>query len=108
MKLEDEMRIRDEVIKTAETPASKTKSQVWYFTSMKEHIKEIQKLLVLDTKLYNVIFPETCKEHAKIEAYDLISLLAELFNMPEILAAIPKDVHKLHVLKYRDGCDANE
>jgi len=66
--------------------------RAWYFKEIEAHTKEIRKLLLLNGQIYNET--ETCKEHAKVEVYDLIFLVSELFDMSEITAAIPEKIHE--------------
>jgi hypothetical protein len=61
----------------------------WYFSEMEEHVREIRDLYRACNMAYKG--KETCQEHSRVEAYDLIVLVAEAFNMPEILNAVPKE-----------------
>ncbi|OYT26763.1 MAG: hypothetical protein B6U97_03140 [Candidatus Altiarchaeales archaeon ex4484_96] len=66
------------------------KSVSWYLSEMKEHVIEIRELLDRgETKYRGDI---TCAQHAKTEAYDLIVLTAELFNMDEVIEAVPDKI----------------
>jgi hypothetical protein len=62
----------------------------WYFSEMEDHVREIRELYRACDQAYRG--EETCREHAKVEAYDLIVLTAEAFNMPGILENVPEDI----------------
>jgi len=62
----------------------------WYLDEMEHHVREIRKLLERGEETYKG--EETCREHARIEAYDLIVLTAEAFRMREIIDAIPEEI----------------
>jgi hypothetical protein len=66
------------------------KNMRWYLDEMMSHVREIQELVEAGDKLYRE--QETCEEHARVEAYDLIVLAAEVFEMPEILKAVPGEI----------------
>lgn len=62
----------------------------WYLEEMQHHVKEIRGLLERGDEIYKG--EETCREHARIETYDLIVLAAEAFDMPEILESVPEEI----------------
>ncbi|HIE33529.1 MAG TPA: hypothetical protein EYP86_00110 [Candidatus Altiarchaeales archaeon] len=62
----------------------------WYLDEMEHHVREIRKLLERGEETYKR--RETCREHAKVEAYDLIVLTAEAFRMQEIIDVIPEEI----------------
>jgi len=62
----------------------------WYLEEMEHHLEEIKELLERGDEIYRG--DETCKEHARIEAYDLIVLTAEAFDMSEILDSVPDEI----------------
>ena len=55
----------------------------WYLDQMESHVKEIQELIAEGEKPYRG--QETCRDHARVEAYDLIVLTAEAFGMTDIV-----------------------
>ena len=62
----------------------------WYFSEMEDHVREIRELYRACDQAYHE--KETCRDHARVEAYDLIVLTAEAFNMPEVLENVPDDI----------------
>jgi len=62
----------------------------WYLEEMQHHVEEIKELLERGDEIYKG--NETCREHARVEAYDLIVLAAEAFDMPEILDSVPEEI----------------
>lgn len=66
------------------------KDMGWYLAEIEEHAREIRQLYNACDSIYSG--KETCREHARTEAYDLIVLTAEAFNMPEVLDSIPENV----------------
>ena len=62
----------------------------WYLEQMQPHVEEIKELLDKGDEIYKG--EETCREHARIESYDLIVLVAEAFDMPEILESVPDEI----------------
>jgi hypothetical protein len=66
------------------------KGMDWYFSEMEEHVREIRDLYRACNMSYKG--KETCQEHSRVEAYDLIVLTAEAFKMPEVLDAVPDDI----------------
>jgi len=62
----------------------------WYLEQMQHHVEEIKELLDRGDEIYKG--DETCREHARVEAYDLIVLAAEAFDMPEILESVPDEI----------------
>lgn len=66
------------------------KDRDWYLKEMQEHVSEIEKLLDKGEQIYKK--DKTCRKHAKTEAYDLIVLTAELFEMQEVLEDIPDEI----------------
>ncbi|MBU4341146.1 MAG: hypothetical protein KJ928_00945 [Candidatus Altiarchaeota archaeon] len=62
----------------------------WYLEQMQHHVEEIKELLGRGDEIYKG--DETYEEHARVEAYDLIVLTAEAFDMPEILESVPDEI----------------
>lgn len=62
----------------------------WYLNQMSSHVREIRELVKAGVKPYRG--QETCIDHARVEAYDLIVLTAEAFKMPDILNTIPPEI----------------
>jgi len=67
-------------------------SMEWYLDQMESHLKEIQELIEAGEKPYRG--QETCRDHAKVEAYDLIVLTAEAFGMTDIVNSVPDEIIK--------------
>ena len=69
------------------------KDMGWYLDQMDSHVKEIRELVDSGEKPYKAHNgEETCRDHARVEAYDLIVLAAEAFGMHEILSAVPDEI----------------
>ena len=66
------------------------KGMIWHLNQMESHVREIRELYEAGNSIYRE--QETCREHARVEAYDLIVLTAEAFNMPKILNAVPDEI----------------
>lgn len=62
----------------------------WYIEQMQNHVKEIRELLGKGDEIYNG--KKSCQEHARVEAYDLIVLIGEAFNMTQILESVPDEI----------------
>lgn len=62
----------------------------WYLDEMSSHVREIRELLEGGDRVYRG--RETCGEHARVEAYDLVVLVAEIFEMVEVLDAVPDEI----------------
>ena len=62
----------------------------WYLDEMGHHVREIQELIEAGEKPYNE--KETCRDHARVEAYDLIVLTAEAFGMKEVIDSVPDEI----------------
>ncbi len=61
-----------------------------YMDQMESHVKETWELVESGEKPYGG--RETCRDHARVEAYDLIVLTAEAFEISEILDAMPLEI----------------
>ncbi len=66
------------------------KSMQWHLDQMKSHVEEIRELYETGDEPYKG--NKTCRDHARVEGYDLIVLTAEAFDMPEILEQIPEGI----------------
>lgn len=63
------------------------KGMEWYLDQMESHVKEIRELIKAGEKPYRG--RETCRDHAEVEAYDLIVLTAEAFGVEDIINSVP-------------------
>jgi hypothetical protein len=66
------------------------KDRSWYLRELEAHVGEIRELLERDGEIYRG--DETCAEHARVEAYDLVVLAAELFEMDGVLESVPDEI----------------
>ncbi len=66
------------------------KGMEWHLDQMESHVKEIRELYEAGEKPYRG--QETCRDHAKVEAYDLIVLTAEAFGMTDIANSVPEEI----------------
>lgn len=66
------------------------KSMIWHLDEMRSHVEEIMELCGRGDEFY--CGEETCREHARVEAYDLIVLTAEAFKLPGIIEQIPGEI----------------
>lgn len=62
----------------------------WHLKEVKAHAEEIQELHERGDEIYQGT--ETCREHARVEAYDLIVLTTEAFQLPGIIEQVPEEI----------------
>ncbi|MBN2015105.1 MAG: hypothetical protein JW778_07990 [Candidatus Altiarchaeota archaeon] len=62
----------------------------WYLEEIISHAEEIRELYDQGDKIYRG--KETCRAHARVEAYDLIVLTAEAFQLPGIIEQVPGEI----------------
>jgi hypothetical protein len=67
-----------------------SKDMSWYLEEIISHAEEILELYDRGNEIYRG--HETCREHAKVEAYDLIVLTAEAFQLPRIIEQVPEEI----------------
>jgi hypothetical protein len=66
------------------------KDMEWYLDQMDSHVKEIRELTKAGEKPYGG--EKTCREHARVEAYDLIVLTSEAFGMEDVIDSVPVEI----------------